>query len=131
MSSINFSSRSVEKEWFEKDILCDDDFLEETPIPCFLNKEKHINFIFDEEEICTLKRNGMMSTIRNTPPSTLGYFRGECLISTIEISLSRGELDSIAYKEAITTNHIRIKETDMYKIPIAVGYVLIQESLKK
>ena len=125
------SSRSYEREWFEPDILCDDNFTEETPIPCFLNKEEHIKFIFTEEEIRTFKRNGMMSVIRNTPPSTLGYFRGECLVSTIEMPMRKGELNHMAYAEMTGRSNLRIPETDTYRIPIAVGYILVQEMIQE
>ena len=66
-----------------------------------------------------------MHILRNIPQSTLGYFRGESLISINELEIDRAEMDHIAIQEMYEYEE---NGNDMLTLPIAVGYVLVKEN---
>ena len=87
-----------------------------------LDKIKHV---FENEEVRRIKRNGKLPILLNIPPSTLGYFKGECLVSIDKSPMTRNELLNIANKE----NYFKDKKTlsNRDKGYIAMGHMLVEE----
>ena len=70
-----------------------------------------------------------MNILRNIPPSTLGYYKGECLVSINEPPMTEVEVESIALKNPKTANWVLACQPVKTRstIPIAVGYILVEE----
>ena len=66
-----------------------------------------------------------MHILRNLPQSTLGYFRGELLVSIKKLEIDRAEMDHIAIHEMYEYQR---NGNNMLTLPIAVGYVLVKEN---
>ena len=102
--------------------------MDKSPFPnnIDLNKrDKLLQHLFSPQELQAYQCRGKMHILKNIPPSTLGYFCGESLVSINELELDRAELDSIALEEM--SKYSRPGE-NIHNIPIAVGYVLVQEN---
>ena len=50
----------------------------------FNNREAHLKHLFTATELMRFQREGKMHILCNIPPSTLGYYKGEYLMSINE-----------------------------------------------
>ena len=104
---------------------------EPSPVPPKIlnNREEHLKHLFTATELLRFQREGKMHILQNIPPSTLGYYKGECLVSINEPPMTKVELKAIAMRHPETANWGRacqpIKTRTTF--PIAVGYTLVKE----
>ena len=89
------------------------------------NRDDLINHLFKPNELQSYQQQGKMHILQNIPQSTLGYFRGESLISINELEIDRAEMDHIAIQEMYEFEE---NGNDVLTLPIAVGYVLVKEN---
>ena len=59
------------------------------------DREAHLKHLFTEEELRQFTRDGKIHILRNIPPSTLGYYKGECLVSINEPPMQKVDLEEI------------------------------------
>ena len=64
----------------------------------FDNKMDHINHVFNSEEVLCIKQNWRLLIMLNIPSITLGYFKGEYLVSMNEYPMTKGEILNLAHK---------------------------------
>ena len=112
---------SYKDNLIEKDLLTSPALFE----GCLRQKLDQINYVFENEEVCRIKRNGKLPILLNIPPSTLGYFKGECLVSIDQSPMTRSELLNLATKETYFEDKKTLSNKD--KGYIAVGYMLVEE----
>ena len=73
---------------------------EYNPVPPVIlnNREAHLKHLFTSTELMRFQREGKMHILRNIPPSTLGYYKGKCLVSINEPPMTKVELEAIPLK---------------------------------
>ena len=98
--------------------------------PNINNREKLLAHLFTPQELALFKSRGKMHILRNIQPSTLGYFCGEALVSITEPEVHRAELDCEARYECTHYSREDNPVANIIQVPIAVGYVLVQENSK-
>ena len=68
---------------------------EEKQVPPNLiqDREAHLCHHFTEDELRRFTREGKIHILRNIPPSTLGYYKGECLVLINEPPMHKVKID--------------------------------------
>ena len=82
------------------------------------NRDELINYLFKPKELQSYQQQGKMHILRNIPQSTLGYFRGELLVSINKLEIDRAEMDHIAIHEMYDYQR---NGNNMLTLPITVG----------